>query len=60
MFVTMQSKRHSADYDPHFKTTKSEVLLLHAAVGTVIKNFGNVPVADRRAFAAFVLLKLRS
>lgn len=59
-FVTMQSKRHYADYDPHYKTTKSEVLIDLALVDETIKNFDKVSIKDRRAFAAFVLLKTRN
>lgn len=56
-FVDMQQKRHSADYDPEAKFFKSEVKQDIADADTVISRFNNVPQKDRRAFAAFVLLK---
>jgi uncharacterized protein (UPF0332 family) len=59
-FVSSQVKRHSADYDPHYRVTKTEVLFEHAAVDEAIKKFNAVTIKDRRAFAAFVLLKNRS
>jgi uncharacterized protein (UPF0332 family) len=59
-FVTMQSKRHNADYDPFYKTTKSEVLLDLSAVESAIDKFLKSNTKDRRAFSAFVLLKNRS
>ena len=31
-FVTMQKKRHAADYDPHHTVSKSEVVIDHASV----------------------------
>ena len=60
MFVTMQEKRHRADYDPNAKHLKSAVLNDIEAVTAVIDDFQNVPIKDRRAFSAFVLFKLRS
>lgn len=58
-FVTMQKKRHSADYDPTYRTYKSEVLLDLAQAHQTITDFENAPIRDRRAFAAFVLFKHR-
>ena len=59
MFVQMQSKRHKADYDPDEKAFKSEVVADINAVEDVIKKFANVPIKHRRAFATFVLFKIR-
>lgn len=59
MFVSMQEKRHRADYDPQVTIYKSEVIIDLEAVTEVIKNFSNVSLKDRRAFAAFVLLRFR-
>ena len=58
-FVTMQAKRHKADYDPVEKFFKSSVKLEIAETEDVIKRFEGAPIKDRRAFAAFVLLKKR-
>ena len=58
-FVSMQLKRHKADYDPHEIAYKSAVLLDIEIVEEVIARFALAPLADRRAFAAYVLLKAR-
>lgn len=58
-FVTMQSKRHDADYDPNAKFFKSAVLLDVQAATSVIADFNAAPIKDRRAFAALVMLKQR-
>lgn len=58
-FVTLQSKRHSADYDPYSKIYKSQVLVDLANAETVIGGFESAPAKHRRAFAAWVLLKQR-
>ena len=60
VFVTLQEKRHRADYDPLGKYFKSEALQDIADAKTVIERFKNVPAKDKRAFAAYVLLKRRS
>lgn len=57
MFVTMQEKRHLADYDPHATFSKSSVLTDIAATAKVIGDFSKAPIKDRRAFAAYVLFK---
>jgi len=58
-FITMQEKRHIADYDPHAKAFKSAVLLDISQVEFVIDAFESVSLKDRRAFAAFILFKHR-
>lgn len=60
LFITMQEKRHTADYDPHAKEFKSVVLLDINQVEAVIDTFTAAPLKDRRAFAAFVLFKYRN
>lgn len=59
-FVSLQEKRHSADYDPFSQFTKQEVRSDIAATRNTIERFRSTPVRDRRAFAAFVLFKSRS
>jgi hypothetical protein len=59
MFVTMQEKRHKADYDPNEKAFKSAVLLDIAQAEIVMEGFTSAPIKDRRAFAALVLFKPR-
>ena len=58
-FVSMQEKRHRADYDPPARFFKSEVLLDIAYCEDVIARFMDVSPKDRRAFAAYVLFKKR-
>lgn len=59
MFVTMQDKRHKADYDPTENFWKSSVIQDINAVEQAIKGFKTAPLKDRRAFAAYVLFKIR-
>lgn len=59
IFVDLQLKRHSADYDPEKTFYKSEVIQDIANVEDVIKRFESSSVKDRRAFAAFALFKHR-
>ncbi|WP_208632889.1 hypothetical protein [Rhizorhabdus wittichii] len=56
-FVTMQEKRHSADYDPYIRLTKSEVSLDIAIAEQVIRDFAKERMKDRRAFCTWVLFK---
>ena len=58
-FVVLQEKRHSADYDPRFRLTKSDVVADIALADDVIKRFAQVPIKDRRAFSAHVLFRQR-
>ena len=59
VFVTMQKKRHDADYDPQCFVFKSAILADISNVETVIADFEIAPAKDRRAFAAAVLLRKR-
>jgi uncharacterized protein (UPF0332 family) len=58
-FVSMQAKRHKADYDPHERIYKSAVLFDIELAKDVMDKFKHVSLKDRRAFAAYVLLKVR-
>lgn len=58
-FVSLQNKRHSADYDPYSKFYKSAVQVDLANAELVLKNFQRAPVHHRKAFAVWVLLKQR-
>ena len=58
-FVKMQEIRHKADYDPFEPFTRSDVLQYVEETKAAIRDFENVPSRDRRAFAVFVLFKLR-
>lgn len=59
LFIEAQDARHNADYDPTSRFTRSEVLLLIERADEAIRAFEKVPKSDRRAFAAFVLLRIR-
>jgi hypothetical protein len=59
VFVTLQTKRHAADYDPMAKFSKSEVVQDIATVTQAIADFHSAPMKDKRAFCAFVLFKKR-
>ena len=59
VFVDMQKKRHSADYDPGAAFSKLEVLQGISEAENVIRSFGRVPAKDRRAFAVYLLFDIR-
>ncbi len=59
LFVEMQQKRHSADYDPSERFKKSDVVGDIDRVQDIIAQFSTVPAGDRRAFAIYVLLVRR-
>ncbi|MBC6436689.1 MAG: hypothetical protein GDA52_00810 [Rhodobacteraceae bacterium] len=58
-FRTLQQKRHSADYDPHARFTRTEVDTDIDVAERVIKGFDLVSLKDRRAFAAWTAMKTR-
>lgn len=58
-FVTLQEKRHDADYDPFAKFTKSEVLADIELADAAIKKISSATASDARAFAIHVLFKNR-
>ena len=60
LFVSMQVKRHRADYDPGGTFRKSDVIQDIDEAEDVIKRFSEVSRADRRAFAIYVLLDIRN
>lgn len=60
LFVSMQVKRHRADYDPGVTFRKSDVIQDIDEAEDAIKRFSEVPRADRRAFAIYVLLDIRN
>jgi len=59
LFVELQEARHSADYDPVSKVLRSEALVLITRAEEAIQAFHKVAPHHRRAFAAFVVLRLR-
>lgn len=59
-FVSMQAKRHLADYDPFSTFAKLEVQTQIATARSMIEGFQTVPVKHRRAFAVYVLFRTRA
>ena len=59
-FADMQRQRHAADYDPEAIFSRSDVLQLIDETDKTITQFENATTRDRRAFAIYVLFKLRS
>lgn len=59
-FVHLQAKRHEADYNPYAFFTKSEVIQEINEAEQVIKSFSHTANKDKRAFAVYVLMKIRS
>ena len=60
VFVDLQKKRHAADYDPDTVFSKPEVLQDIDEAETVIRGFPLAPRKDRRAFAVYLLLDIRT
>ena len=57
--VALQGKRHYADYDPDHQLRKTEVVADIEDVRTTIARFLATPAGHRRAFAIYVLMKVR-
>jgi len=58
-FVTLQEKRHDADYNPRANFKKTDVLLEIEQARVVISAFNSTPKKHLRAFCAYVLFKIR-
>ena len=58
-FVSLQEKRHSADYDPLFRLKKEDALDAIGEAKSAIRGLKNAPVKDRRAFAVLLLFPKR-
>lgn len=59
LFVIMQRKRHTADYDPDARFLRSDVIQLIEETARTITRFNGVIAKDKRAFAVYVLFNLR-
>jgi hypothetical protein len=59
LFVELQSRRHTADYDPDYRTYKTSVAADIDAAEAVIHAYLTAPAKDRRAFAVWVLFRSR-
>ena len=58
-FVLMQQKRQVADYDPSAIFSRSQVLRLVEDSAQTIDRFDDAGARERRAFAIFVLFRVR-
>ena len=58
-FARMQEQRHRADYAPDAKFRKSEAIQRINEAENAIRNFEGESLAERRAFAAYILFKGR-
>lgn len=58
-FVTLQEKRHSADYDPYAKFTKSDAKSDIALARQAIAGFNAASKKDRLAFCVHAAFKAR-
>lgn len=59
IIADMQQRRHLADYDPHLRLTKSEVLQDIAECERAILRFSAAPIQDRRRFILYLVLRSR-
>lgn len=59
LFARMQNRRHSADYDPYARFSRTNVMRLIDATGEAMIRFESTAAADRRSFAIHVLLRSR-
>lgn len=58
-FSGMQRNRNIADYATEINFTRAETMRLINWSEQVITDFETVPIADRRAFSVYVLLRIR-
>lgn len=57
LFVALQEKRHSSDYDPAYRPRKSVVLYDIEQAALAIVQIDTLPEVKRREFALFLLYK---
>ena len=60
LFVFMQRERQDADYDPNATFSRTQVVSLIEETARIIADFENTDAGERRAFAIFVLFRLRN
>lgn len=58
-FTTLQEKRHEADYNPHSRFTRPQVLDLLDAADAAMQEFLRMPRGQLRSVAALVLMQDR-
>ena len=59
-FRTMQEQRHAADYNPHSRFSRDEVINLLDAAEDATQEYMRMPRNSRRAVAALTLLQERN
>ena len=59
VFVAMQRHRQDADYDPNAQFFRSDVLRFIDEAKRSITEFGDIDTRDQRAFAVYVLFRVR-
>lgn len=59
-FARMQMQRQTADYNPDATFSRTQVISLIEETERIITDFENLDPRERRAFAVFVLFRLRS
>jgi hypothetical protein len=59
-FVTLQELRHSCDYDPDFKVTRSQAQKAADDADRAIANLDNADPDERNLFLAYLLFGIRS
>ena len=59
-FARLQKQRHRADYAPDARLRKSEAIQSINEAENAIRNFEGESLAERRAFAAYILFKGRT
>ena len=60
MFAEMQRNRNIADYATESELSRAETMRLINQIEDVIADFATAPAAVRRAFSAYVLLRVRT
>ena len=58
-FVDMQRQRQDADYDPDAQFFRSDVLVFIDQAKKVLSEFADTDTRDQRAFAVYVLFRVR-
>jgi hypothetical protein len=59
LFHELQIDRHAADYDPHSRFARTDVVATIDGAEAALRAFSKVSIKDRRAFAAWVCLRDR-
>lgn len=59
-FALLQERREAADYDPHLRLTRANVITLLNMAESATQEFMQMPGNERRAIATLVLLQERT